>query len=118
MPVTLWRPSAPLLVALGVCCGCATPAERPSNSPGFNAALTQICNVDKLAQLDPSQDVIGVDGARHDWLMSNVKDPDGIELITLLRVEANKRRATMLRDALGGSAESRCALADWYDHEG
>lgn len=113
MPVPLPRCALAAAVALFAC---ARQTETPTNSPGFSAALTQICNVDALAQLDPSQDVIGIDGARHDWLMEHVKDPDGIELITLLRVEANKRRASMLRDALGSQA--RCPLADWYDREG
>lgn len=118
MPVPLKRCALATAVSLFTCGACARPPETPNNSPGFNAALTQICNVDALAQLDPAQDVIGIDGARHDWLMGHVKDPDGIELLTLLRVEANKRRATMLRDALSGSQDGRCALADWYDREG
>jgi hypothetical protein len=71
-----------------------------------------------LARLDPSSDPIGIDGARNDWMIDHVKDPDAIEFMTFLRVEANKKRSAMLRDAAGAGAHGQCPLADWYEREG
>jgi hypothetical protein len=47
-------------------------------------------------------------------MMDNVKHPDAIELITLMRVEAETSRAKMLREALTRTKQKRCTLAEHY----
>ncbi|HEX2730596.1 MAG TPA: hypothetical protein VHM70_03290 [Polyangiaceae bacterium] len=101
-------------VAASVACE-SPPANQPNTSPGFVAAMREVCDVDRLAQLDPAGNSIAVEGAREDWMNEHVKDPDAIELLTLMRVEGPKRRAEMLRQALEGSANRNCALADYYE---
>ncbi len=106
-----------ILLALCSFTACSAPtAQEPEADAEYARSMSQVCEVDKMAGLNPENNLIGIDGERHDWLIENVRHPDAIELITLLRVESAAKRAQMLREATKRADLRQCSLADFYEH--
>ncbi len=108
------RSSLSLVAALLFAACNSQPAQSPKHDSQYLESLHNICHVDDLAQLDADESPISIESDRHEWLMNHVKHPDLIELITLMRVESNPKRATMLESAAEGTPESSCPLARYY----
>ncbi len=92
-------------------CGPEEPAKSPHQGQSFAEAMELLCNVDARLGVSAEDNPISIDMERHDWFMTHVKNPDGIELVTLLRVKTDSQRVTMLRNAAHRAALTRCALA-------
>jgi hypothetical protein len=106
---------AALALMLAAACSPKPSPDSPKLEPAYAESIHRVCNVDELAGLDADENPINVEADRHDWMMSNVKHPDIIELITLMRVESNAKRAQMLRSAVDGTGATACPLADYYE---
>ncbi len=104
----------PLGLLLLTACS-STPAEGPKEDPQYQRSVESVCEVDEMAGLNPEENLIGIDGERYDWMLENVRHPDVIELMTLMRVESSAKRASMLRQAAQRTTLSRCSLADFYE---
>ncbi len=101
-------------------CGPSQEAKEPKYEQTLPESLHMMCDVDRLASLDPEEDPISIEASRYDWLFERVKHPDAIELLTLLRVEANATKAEMLRASLKKVESKRaaqCPLADYWEAE-
>lgn len=93
--------------------GCApTPAQTPSTTPAFAEGMRRLCDVDRLAGLDPDLDPVSTEGERYERALAHVEDPDVIELVTLMRVRSDAERVQMLRENAGRANIQSCSLAD------
>lgn len=105
------------LVLLLVLPACAMP-EPKAPPPGLAASVTKICDVDRLAGIDPDRDVLDAGAKRTAYLNEHDQNPDGIELRTLLSVKGASDQAKMLRESAKEAGTTRCALADVLEKTG
>lgn len=106
MNLLLW-----LLVA-GACARTSATAETPEEGTSFREGLLRLCEVDRRAGLDADLDPVTIEGARYDWALSNVENPDVIEMVTLMRVRSPAERVQMLRAGSSQANLETCPLAD------
>lgn len=110
-PCRIWT----LCVLLAACS--AEPARAPESGTSFAEGLRRLCEVDQRAGLDPDTDPVTIEGERYDWALSNVENPDVIEMVTLMRVKSVPERVQMLRAGSSQAALPGCALADTLESE-
>lgn len=88
-------------------------ADGPSMSgQTYKAAVEVMCEVDKLAELDPAEPEELADVKRFTYLEEHVDQADGIYLRTILSVTFGKEREELLREAQGEVGLTKCRLAD------
>lgn len=92
--------------------GCAPeapPKAAPRESQSYEQAIRIICDVDRLARVDPA-DVLDSSALREEYLLEHVKNGDGIYFLTLFRVNGPKEQATMLEREAASTKISACPL--------
>jgi hypothetical protein len=106
------RPLLALLLAALPACSVAE--AQPARAPGqcYADALTVMCDVDRLAGVDPDADPITVGQRRTEWIEGHAENPDSIELRVLMSVKGASEQAEMLRSQAKQAGLPRCALAD------
>jgi hypothetical protein len=80
-------------------------------------ALQMICDVDRLAGVDADKDLLEAGAKRSAYLDEHDRNPEGIELRTLLSVKGAGDQAKMLRERARDCRLS-CALADTLERTG
>lgn len=78
----------------------------------YKGAVEVMCNVDRLAELDPEEPDELADVKRFSYLEQHVDNPDGIYLRTFLSVNFGEDRECLLRDAQTEVGLAQCPLAD------
>lgn len=106
------RHLAAVLPLLAACTAVPEAKAPPSAGQSFPAAVSMICDVDRLAGLAADADPLGTGSKRTAWIAEHVDNPDAIELRTLMSVKPPPEQAKMLRDRAKESGLARCALAD------
>jgi hypothetical protein len=114
------RPTVLVFALLAVPACAATPEPKSEGPPGqsFPAAITMICDVDKLAGLSPDAEPLAVGQKRSAWLNDHIESPDAIELKTLMSVKGATDQAKMIREQAKAHGVKRCAFADSLDQIG
>ena len=107
----------PLLLACAPGPPPAAPAQTPVNeSQSYAAAVQLICDVDRLAAVDPN-DALSLEAKRSDYLMEHLHNGDGIYLVTLYRVKDAKERSTLLAEAVADTKLPACTLLTTLQRE-
>jgi hypothetical protein len=108
--------AGPLLIGflLPSSCGPRAPAAQEPEYRGQShaAAMSLICDVDRLAGLSAELDPIEIGQRRHDWLSERVKNPDAIYFRVVMRTKSGPEQAAMLRNEARVAGLRRCPLAD------
>lgn len=109
------------LGASALVAACASPGPEPARTPEggqtFAQALQLMCDVDARAGIDANTDVLEVEQLRQEAIARDVKNPDGIELRTLLTPQQPADKAKRLRAHAAEAGITRCALADAWERE-
>lgn len=108
-----------LLAPLFLLPGCMSPEPKAPNAEekAFTEAMKMICDVDRLAGVDADKDLLEAGAKRSAYLNEHDRNPDGIELRTLLSVKGASDQAKMLRERAKDCRVS-CTLADTLDRTG
>ncbi len=88
------------------------PSKPGPSGQTYAQAVQVVCDVDRLAELDPGEPDELADAKRLSYLEKAVDNPDGIELRTLLSVKFGNDRECLLRDAQQEAKLASCKLAD------
>lgn len=74
--------------------------------------MKMLCNVDKLAGLSASEDVLAIGRQRSMWLADNVDNGDFIEFRTLVSVKMPEDQVSKIRMKAKEVGIESCPLAD------
>lgn len=76
-----------------------------------------ICDVDHIAGIDASDDPIGAEQQRSDYVRDHVTNGDAVYLRTLWSVQAAGERARDMRQKAMQAGIRRCPLADSLERD-
>lgn len=97
------------LVSTFACATGAPPKAPPREEQSYEEAVRTICDVDARASVD-AEDVLGAAGTREEYLLSHVKNSDGIYFLTLFRVNGPREQAAMLEKEAAEAKIGSCPL--------
>lgn len=110
--------SIALVLLVAACAPSRPPAEPQETGQTFVQAMTIMCNVDRIASIDPNDDPIGAEQKRADYVRDTVTNGDAVYLRTMWSVEAAAERAKDMREKAAQVGIRRCPLADSLEHDG
>lgn len=113
----LWSGLGGVAGLAGACSPWSYTVPNEPGGPGpsgqtYKGAVELMCNVDRLAELDPAEPDELADVKRFSYLEQHVDNPDGIYLRTFLSVNFGEDRECLLRDAQNEVGLAQCPLAD------
>ena len=80
-------------------------------------AMQIMCNVDRIASIDASEDPIGAEQRRSDYVRDHVTNGDAVYLRTIWSVQAAVERAKDMRQKAVEAGLHGCALADSLERD-
>lgn len=108
-----WAFGAGLILFTAGCGGASkAPEDASANGQSYAQAIALMCDVDKLGNIEPGDDLLGVGKKRSDWLEGRLENPEGIYFRTLISVKTAEEQAGALRDEAKKSGLAGCALSE------
>jgi hypothetical protein len=87
-------------------------APGPSSKHSFPEAMKMLCDVDKLANLSPDDDLLEIGRKRSAWLSDEVDNGDFSEFRTLVSVKGPEDQVVKIRSKAKELGITACPLAD------
>lgn len=87
-------------------------APEPSSKHSFPEAMKMLCDVDKLANLSPDDDLLEIGRKRSAWLSDEVDNGDFSEFRTLVSVKGPEDQVVKIRSKAKELGITSCPLAD------